>query len=194
MQMLLGKPSAVGVFLKSIFLSSLLLPLAAYAEQSQVPNARTTESARSYSVKVTLITDKTTYKLGEKIVVQVLLTNKSKLPVYVYGWFDWGESASVSLWLKDVSSGKAISQTTIPDAISPPPGSKDDFVKLLPNHVYGVTLTTDLSELGAQKGGAYALVAQYHSPIPASMGYGLPILSRENGAISSNQILLKAEN
>ncbi|MDR2011942.1 MAG: hypothetical protein LBQ20_02600 [Rhodanobacter sp.] len=180
--------------IESMLFVFLFFSLITHADQPETLNTKIAESAHMPAIKVILNADKSIYRFNEKIVIQVLLTNNSELPVYVNDWLDWGESASVSLWLKDLSSGKDMAQTMISDAISPPPSSKDDFVKLLPNHVYGIIIITNPSELGAQKNGTYELVAQYHSPIPASMSYGLPILSRENGKIISNRISLKVKN
>ena len=76
-------------------------------------------------LEVTLKTDRDSYKLGDEITVQVLLTNRSKSPLYIYASLDWGESASLSLWLKDAVSGKDVPEEFIADALPPPPGSKD---------------------------------------------------------------------
>jgi len=141
-------------------------------------------------LEVTLKTDRDSYKLGDEITVQVLLTNRSKSPLYIYAALDWGESASLSLWLKDAVSGKDVPEEFIADALPPPPGSKDAFVKLLPDHVYGVVLRSKLAQLNVQKSGTYELVAEYHSPIPSSMNFGLPIWSREKGAVPSNRVTI----
>lgn len=141
-------------------------------------------------LEVTLKTDRDSYKLGDEITVQVLLTNRSKSPLYIYAALDWGESASLSLWLKDAVSGKDVPEEFIADALPPPPGSKDAFVKLLPDHVYGVVLRSKLAQLNVQKSGTYELLAEYHSPIPASMNFGLPIWSREKGAVPSNRVTI----
>jgi hypothetical protein len=140
---------------------------------------------------VTLKADRDSYKLGDEISFQVLLTNTSKSPLYIYAPLDWGESASLSLWLKDAVSGKDVPSEFIADALPPPPGSKDAFVKLLPDHVYGVVLRSKLAQLNVQRSGTYELVAEYHSPIPASMNFGLPIWSREKGTVPSNRVTIK---
>lgn len=141
-------------------------------------------------LEVTLKTDRDSYKLGDEISIQVLLTNRLKSPVYIYAPLDWGESASLSLWLKNTVSGKDVPEEFIADALPPPPSSKDAFIKLLPNHVYGVVLRSKLAQLNVQKSGTYELVAEYHSPIPASMNFGLPIWSREKGAVPSNRVTI----
>lgn len=142
------------------------------------------------SLVVTLKTDKATYRLGGKITVQVLLTNRSKRALYLYSALDWGESASLSLWIKDAASGKDIPENVIADALPPPPASKDAFIKLLPDHVYGVVLTSSLAELNIREKGSYKMVVEYHSPIPSDMSFGLPIWSREEGAVLSNWVTI----
>jgi hypothetical protein len=141
-------------------------------------------------LELTLRTDRDSYKLGDNITVHVLLTNRSKSPIYIYATLDWGESASLSLWLKDAVSGKDVPKEFIADALPPPPDSKDAFVKLLPDHVYGVVLRSKLAELNVQKSGTFELVAEYHSPIRSSMNFGLPIWSREKGAVPSNPVTI----
>ena len=142
-------------------------------------------------LELTLKTDKDFYELGDEIIVQTLVVNRSKAPIYIYASLDWGESASLSLWLKDAVSGQDMPAEFIADALPPPPSSKDAFVKLLPDHVYGVLLKVKLAELNVKRNGTYELVAEYHSPIPRSMSFGLPIWSKENGAVSSNKVKIQ---
>ncbi len=159
--------------------------------QSPASSAKVNGMAHEGSpLEVTLKIDRDSYKLGDEIAVQVLLTNRSKSPLYIYAPLDWGESASLSLWLKDTVSGKDVPEEFIADALTPPPGSKDAFVKLLPDHVYGVVLRSKLAQLNVQKSGTYELLAEYHSPIPSSMNFGLPIWSREKGAVPSNRVTI----
>jgi hypothetical protein len=141
-------------------------------------------------LEVTLRTDRDSYKLGDEIIVRVLLTNKSRSPLYIYAPLECGESASISIWLKDALSGKDAPEYFISDAVTPPPGSKDDFIKLLPDHVFGVVFTSTMKDFNVRQKGTYEVTAEYHSPIPASMNFGLPIWSREKGAVSSNRVTL----
>jgi hypothetical protein len=143
---------------------------------------------RGFPLEVTLKTDKDSYKQGDVLTIQILLTNKSETPIYIYAQLDWGESASLSIWIKDAVSGKDIPQQFIADALTPPPTSKDAFVRLLPDHVYGVVFKTSLGDLNVKKSGAYELMAEYHSPIRSEMSFGLPIWSREKGTITSNRV------
>src|SRR5436309_317594 len=51
----------------------------------------------AFPLEVVLKTDRDSYKLGDEITIQVLLTNRSKSSLYIYSPLDWGESASVTL-------------------------------------------------------------------------------------------------
>ena len=142
-------------------------------------------------LELTLETDRDSYKLTDEMTVRVLLTNKSKSPIYIYVPLEWGESASISIWFKDVPSRKDVPEYFIPDSLTPPPSSKEDFVKLLPDHVFGVVFTSTLKDFNLRQKGSYEVTADYHSPIPASMNFGLPIWSREKGSVSSNRVTIR---
>ena len=146
------------------------------------------------ALRVDLRFDRPTYSLKGEAVIEVLLTNASRHPIYVYSDLAWGESASLSIWFKDAATGKDVSETFIPDSIMPPPTSKDDFVKILPEHVYGVFIRSSVTHLNIQRKGTYEVVAYYHSPVPRSYAFGLPIWSREDGAIESNRATIKVED
>lgn len=143
---------------------------------------------------VALRTDRDRYRANDRITIELLLINNSQAELYIYSPLDWGESSSFSLWVKDADSGKNVPQNFIADAMTPPPNSKDDFVKLPPNHIYGVRLVSSLSHLTLQQKGTYDLVVDYHSPIPSNMSFGLPIWSRENGTVSSNRVRIAVGN
>jgi hypothetical protein len=140
------------------------------------------------SLSVELRTDRRSYMLGDEITVEVLLTNRSRYPLYLYSPIDWGESASLSLWIKNAVSGKEVDQEIIPDALTPPPSSKDDFIRLPPNHIYGVVLTIRWADLSVHNKGTYDLVVEYHSPVSSTMAFGLPIWSQEKGTLPSNRV------
>ena len=64
-------------------------------------------------------------------------------------------------------------------------------MKLLPDHVFGVVFTLTMKDFNLRQKGTYEVTAEYHSPIPASMSFGLPIWSREMGVVPSNRITIK---
>jgi len=162
----------------------------AHVSPIQQPEDTAQGASVTRPIEFTLRTDRGTYKLGDEIRIEVLLTNRSSAPLYLYAGLDWGESASISVWLKDVSTGKEVPQEFIHDVVTPPPTSREAFIRLLPHHMYGAVLRSRLVTLNVQKKGTYELVGEYHSPVPESMSFGLPIWSREKGAVSSNGVVI----
>ena len=164
-----------------------VVPTAAQSSRGGAGGERVAQVA---PLQVTLSTDRNSYKVGDEVSIQVLLTNRSKSAFYVYDHLDWGESASLSIWLKDQDSGEHVTGDFLADAITPPPSSEDQFVKVLPDHVYGVVVRTTIAELNLRKTGTYELTAEYHSPIPAKFSFGLPVWSRESGRVPSNRVTI----
>ncbi|HSQ18873.1 MAG TPA: hypothetical protein VLR92_00730 [Blastocatellia bacterium] len=149
---------------------------------------------QSAPLRVTLSFDQTTYALNSETVIEVRLTNPSRRPVFVYSNMGWGESASLSIWFKDAATGKDIAEdTALHDSITPPPTSSDDFVKLLPGHIYGRSIRSSIAQLNIARKGTYEVVAEYHSPVSRGYAFGLPIWSREDGTLVSNRATLKVE-
>jgi hypothetical protein len=141
-------------------------------------------------LKVRLEADRHSYRVGDKITVEVLLENTSRTPLYLYAELDWGMSGSLSLFARDAVTGKGLPTSIIGTALPPPPSSKDQFIKLSPGYVYGVGLTCSLKELGVEKEGTYNLLAWYHSPVPMRYGLGLPIFSGEMGSVPANHVAI----
>jgi hypothetical protein len=152
--------------------------------------ANSTKESRVLPLRVAIGIDKSSYQLSDSVTFNVLLINQSQASVYLFAELDWGESASLSLWVKNATTGKGVTGSFIADAPSPPPSSRDAFIKLQPHHLYGLTLTTTLKELGIQQHGRYTLVVKYHSPVPSAMNFGLPIWSYEDGAVSSDPVTI----
>jgi hypothetical protein len=141
-------------------------------------------------LEVTLKTDRDCYRLGDEIEIQILLINRSESPLYIYAMLDWGESSSFSVWLKDARSGKHLEPRFWGAPPPPPPASKEAFVPLEPLGVYGRVFLLKLADLGVQNRGQYEIVAEYHSPISSSESFGLPIWSREKGAVPANRVTI----
>lgn len=136
-------------------------------------------------LKLAISVSQKTCRADEDIDVEVVLSNQSLKPIYLYSPLEWGESASISIWLKDADTGKEVGTTFIADAQTPPPRSKDDFVRILGNHLFGVKYKVSLKDFDLKKGKRYDLFAEYHSPVPKQFGFGLAIWSREMGTVAS---------
>ena len=146
------------------------------------------QTPKKCPLEVRLEADRPSYRVGDKITVEALIENTSETALYLYGDLGFGESASFSLFARDAVSGKGLPQSPIFDDLPPPPTSKDEFIELRPAHVYGVGLGCPLSQLGIKKKGTYNLLLSYHSPIPMSESFGLPIFSREMGGIDAKPL------
>jgi len=142
---------------------------------------------------VVVKTDKSIYKIGSTVDFQISLINRSNRPIFVYADMEEGESASYSIWLKDVNSGEDVDAVFLADSLTPQPHSKDDFIEIPPNYFYGVIFSTSLARLSINKPGTYRVEVYYHSPISGNMSFGLPIWSRESGIITSSPIQIRVE-
>jgi hypothetical protein len=98
---------------------------------------------------------------------------------------DWGESASFSIWFKDAATQEYLPQTP-GSPPSPPATSKESFVNLDPDYIYGTVFYEKLRNVGVEKSGEFLIVGEYHSPVPSNMSFGLPIWSRDMGSVRSN--------
>lgn len=143
-------------------------------------------------LELAIAVDRQVYRPDDRIVVKFLLTNTSKQPIYLMDLFLLGESGSFSLWVRDVVSGRDSSRR-FADEITPPPQSVNDFVRLRPEHVFGVSLRILLADIGVRRAGKYELAADYHSRVPAGMTFGLPTWTREKGAIHSTPVTIVVE-
>jgi hypothetical protein len=66
-------------------------------------------------------------------------------------------------------------------------------MRLDENHIYGAVFYSKLEVLGVKKKGKYIITGSYHSFVPSSMSFGLPILSREMGAFSANPVEISVD-
>lgn len=146
------------------------------------------------SLSVHLKTNKIAYSLADAVVLHIRITNSSGSPIYIYKVLDMGRSAGLSVWVKDAMSGADVPIRFIPDALPPPPRSKDEFAEILPHQSYVVDLPCTMRELNILTNGVYELTVEYRSPIPRSMSFGLPIWSNDKGSIRSNSVKIAVDH
>jgi hypothetical protein len=178
--------------LKLILCAALatLPPLPVLGQAVKKENSKRKENiARPLAVQLT--TDKETYTLIDKIKLRLCLMNVTMVPIYIYGEVDWGENASLSMWVQDATSRRELAAIFIADVSTPPPTSASAFDIVTSKQCHLIELTTELSEINITRVGIYEIVVSYHSPIPSSMSFGLPIVSRENGTFLSNPVFIK---
>jgi hypothetical protein len=161
---------------------------------AKIQIANTLKSISKKSLLVKLTANNNTYKLSDAMSIRVLLINNSNDPISLYKGLDFGESASLSLWITDATSGREIIQNFIADALPPPPKSKNAFITLLPDHIYGVQFKIKIADLSIVRKGKYNVIVEYHSPVPSGMRFGLPVWDAEMGSVSSNVITITVNN
>jgi hypothetical protein len=165
---------------------AVIIASAARAQGTPAAIARTKPA-----LEVTLIADKPSYTLSDKITLHVLLTNNSHSVLYLHAPLQWGWSADLMLSIFDAASGKEIFMKVLEDAIPPPPRSKKEFVPVLPEHIFGTVRTDSFDYLGIMKSGTYRFVVEFLSSIPtAAFAFGLPTWSRDKGWLRSNDVTI----
>ena len=140
---------------------------------------------------VTLKLDKEFYEFNDDAEAQIILKNISKKDIYIYSKIEWGEGSSISLWVKDFSTKENIEEIFIADEQSIPPQSKSDFTKISSSKNIISKFKFSLRDFKVQPGKKYEIIAEYHSPVPAAMSFGLPIWSSEMGSVSSTPLVIK---
>ena len=156
--------------------------------------ARTVNDAvqESHRLELRLISEKHTYKRGEKINLTVMVINTSEQDIFVYGNLEWGYLASLTLCLTD-ARGKTVQPKFIADAVTYPPDDKSQFVRLAPYHFVGTYFVSSTKDLNIQRPGRYSFFIEYHSPIPTSKAAVSPFYGKENGVIRSNPIWIQVQ-
>jgi hypothetical protein len=148
------------------------------------------------ALNVIVATDKITYKEGEVIKLSASLLNIGEEAIFLYSYLSWGYSSTFTLHVIDIA-GKDVPSESLDDSIAPPPKPNDKtiFIKLNPNHTFGVVRSIPLSELRINSPGKYRIKVKYRSPISARYAQGLiripyaqglTIWSSEMGELDSN--------
>lgn len=163
-------------------------PLAASPLNKKGAPMLSSDVKQQKGMRVEISSDKTDYRMNEPIRLAVLLKNESESEFWVYNDLGWGDSSSFSLWVKDTRTGKDVTGQFLADALTPPPGSKDQFTKILPHYYFGFDANWRMKELNIDRPGSYMITVNYHSPIPLAFGLGLPIWSKEMGSVRSNSL------
>ena len=145
---------------------------------------------KSSDLEVSLVADKHSYKAGDRVKLEVTLTNSNAVKdLFVYGTLQFGPRASFTLFRRD-AKGMEVPTRFIDDAWELPPRASDRsaFVKLLPFHFLGTTYTSSIHLLNMEQPGKYTMWVEYHCPISAGNVEVTPFWGKENGAIKSNVV------
>jgi len=145
---------------------------------------------KAIDLEVSLVADKHSYKAGDRIKLEVTLTNSNAIKdLFVYGTLQFGSRASFTLFHRD-SNGLKVPTRFIDDAWQIPPKANDRsaFVKLLPFHFLGTTYRSSIHLLNMERPGKYTMWVEYHCPISAANVEVSPFWGKENGTIKSNVV------
>jgi hypothetical protein len=145
---------------------------------------------KASDLEVALVADKHSYKAGDRIKLEVTLTNSNAVKdLFVYGTLQFGPRASFTLFRRD-AKGMEVPTRFIDDAWELPPNANDEtaFVKLLPFHFLGTTYSSSIHLLNMERPGKYTMWVEYHCPIFAANVEVNPFWGKENGTIKSKVV------
>jgi hypothetical protein len=145
---------------------------------------------KTNGLEVSLVPDKNSYKAGDRIKLEVTLTNSNAVKdLFVYGTLQFGSRASFTLFRRD-AKGMEVPTRFIDDAWELPPEANDKtaFVKLLPFHFLGTTYRSSIHLLNMERPGSYTMWVEYHCPISTASVEVSPFWGKERGAIKSNVV------
>ena len=149
-----------------------------------------TVKQRATDLEVTLAADKRTYQAGDRIKLEVRLTNNNAVKdLFVYGTLEFGYRGSFTLYRRD-AKGKEVPTRMIDEALElrPKPDDIGAFVKLLPFHFLGTTYRSSIHLLNMERPGRYTMWVEYHCPISnADVELSL-FWGKESGTIRSNVV------
>ena len=160
-------------------------------EKVQQPKGDATVAQKALGLELLVVVAKRRYKPSDELKLQVILSNPTNKPIYVYRSLDWGPSASLSLQLRDVS-GRQIEPEFAPDAQTfDSPDDKSAFVKLGPDHFLGANFPASVKFLNLTRPGKYSISVEYTSPFSAADVELKPFLAKENGSLRSNVVWIE---
>lgn len=133
------------------------------------------------------VNQKASYMPTDTVNISVMVENRGTSSFYLYGPLEWGWTG---LWygIRD-AAGKPVrpKQPVIAPLPPPPLADKSELVGLEPGYFYGRHLNLALSNYDL-KPGTYFITFKYRSNYSAADGFGLPILTWDDGEIVANKI------
>ena len=145
-------------------------------------------SKEQLPLDISLTSSSTSPSLDSSIVLTTRIKNVSDQSLFVYGTLRWGPSSSLFLLITD-DNGKSVPMGYFEDALPPTPSASDKtlFIKLNPNHFFGVSRSDKLSQL-VPKPGVYYFQVVYHGPVPRRYAAGRPAWGTEDPPVLSNKM------
>jgi hypothetical protein len=140
-------------------------------------------------VAVSCTADKQSLMQGDSLNLTVTLENRGSSGVYVYRTLEWGW-AGIGFTLTN-EKGDVVRPQKYPIPLPPPPiYDKSQLVGLAPGYFFGTRMVFDLSHY-ALNPGVYYVQVSYRSNYPKEEGFGLSLLTSDDGEFRSNKIQIQ---
>ena len=127
---------------------------------------------------------------NDTVDLSISLENVGTSDIYLYRTLEWGwEGVRFRLTNSD---GKVIElrNRNVPPP-SPPVYRKENLVGIAPSYFYGTHMHIALREYYDLRPGIYYLQVSYHSNYRAEDGFGLPVLTFQDGDFLSNKVRIE---
>ena len=164
------------------YVSTLLFALIAVssllAQQSERP-----------MLAVSCTADKQSVVQGDSLSLTVSLENHGSSDVFIYRTLEWGW-AGIGFTLTDEKGHAVHARKPIIPSPPPPIYDKSQLVGLAPGYFFGTRMVFHLSHY-ALSPGVYYIQVSYQSYYPKEEGFGLPILTFDDGEFRSNKIQIQ---
>ena len=135
---------------------------------------------------VSSTSDKVSYSPQDSVQLNFSLENRGSAIFYVYRTLEWGW-AGLRFRFTDAGGNILPSPWLGRPPIPPPVYDKSQLVGLEPGYFFGTHLSFPLSRFNL-KPGTYYLEVAYQSNYPKEEGFGLPILTSDDGVYLSNKV------
>ena len=145
------------------------------------------QGPRKPALIVACLNQKASYTPTDIVHLTITIENRGTSRFYLYQPLEWGWTG---LWFGLLDgTGNVIrpKQPAIAPLPPPPLHDKSDLVDLEPGYFYGRELNFALRNYHL-KPGTYSIAVAYRSNYDADDGFGLPILTRDDGEIVGNKI------
>lgn len=134
---------------------------------------------------------KASYTRDDTVILTVTLENRGSSKLYVYGTVEWGW-AGLRFRFTDSDGHELPAQWLGIPPPTPPVYDKSQLVGLDPGYFFGTHIGFPLSQYKL-KPGTYYLQVAYQSPYHKGDGFGLPILTFDDGNSLSNKVEVRIE-
>jgi len=164
-------------FVCAVFLTLIVAsPLSAQRQQKPV-------------LALSCTAEKVTLTQGGSVNLTVRLENRGSSDFYVYRTLEWGWAGIGYTLTNDKGNVVHPRERTTP--LPPPPVSdKSQLVGLAPGYFFGTHLVFDLSRYMLSPG-VYYVEVSYRSNYGKESGFGLPMLTFDDGESRSNKIQIQ---